>query len=170
MPRTAFFFVCGALLVVAALPGSVFAQPKAHVHGQATLDIGLEGRGGTLEFRAPADDLYGFEHAPKTAAERTKQSAAFALLRTKGTELVKFDATLGCTLTATAVGVLEEKGGHGDVRATYTLACQKATAGRPIAFGFSKAFPGVHSVKVQLLSETQQVGATITNDKGVVKP
>ena len=169
MQRTMSTVVWATLLSV-AVSSVVAAQTKAHVHGQATLDIGIEARTGTLEFRAPADDVYGFEHAPRTAAERAKRDAAFAVLRTKGAALVRFDPTLGCTLTANTVGIVEEKGGHGDVRATYALACKNAPAGRPIAFGFSAAFPGVNSVKVQLVSDTAQVGATITKDKGVVKP
>lgn len=151
-------------------PALLEAQTKAHTHGVAELDIGIEGRTGTLEFRAPAEDLYGFEHAPRTAAERAKQTAAFATLRTQAATLIRFDAALGCALTATSVGVVEEKGGHGHVHATYTLACRVAPAGKPIAFGFSKAFPGVRAVKVQLISDTQQLGLTITNDRGTVRP
>lgn len=157
-----------ALLVFTPALGR--AQTKAHTHGEAALDIGIEGRTGTIEFRAPAEDLYGFEHAPRTAAERTKQSAAFATLRAQAATLIRFDAGLGCALTASSVGVVEEKGGHGDVHAKYSLACRVAPAGKPITFGFSRAFPGVRSVKVQLVSDTEQAGVTITNDRGSVKP
>jgi len=152
------------------VPSALLSQTKAHVHGQATLDIGIEGSAGTIEFRAPADDLYGFERAPKTAAERATRDAALARLRTGGATLVRFDASLGCTMTSSAVGATDEKSGHGDVRATYTLNCKKPLAGKPIAFGFSKAFPGVRSVKVQLLSDTAQVGLTVSNDQGVIRP
>ncbi len=145
-------------------------QAKGHVHGEATLDIAIEGRTGVIEFRAPAEDLYGFERAPRTAAERAKRDAAFTLLRTQPLTVVRFDPALGCALTATAVGAVEDKGGHGDVRARYDLACRVAPAGKPIGFGFTKAFSGVRSVKVQLLSDTAQVGLTVVNDKGTVRP
>lgn len=155
---------------IATVPIVVRSQTRAHVHGQATLDIGIEGRAGTIEFRAPADDLYGFERAPKTAAERAARDAALLRLRTGGTALVRFEASLGCVLTTSSVGPTEEKGGHGDIRATYALSCRKPPTGRPIAFGISKAFPGVQSVKVQLVSDTAQVGMTVRNDQGVVRP
>lgn len=158
------------LSMAVLLPTLAVAQPKAHTHGESSLDIGIEGKAGMVEFRVPAEDLYGFEHAPRTAAERAKQTAAFATLRTQAATLIRFDAALGCALTATSVGVVEEKGGHGDVHAKYTLACRVAPAGKPIAFGFSKAFPGVRAVKVQLISDTQQAGLTITNDRGTVRP
>ncbi len=146
------------------------AQTKRHTHGEATLDIAIEGRSGTLEFRAPAEDLYGFEREPRNAAERARRDSAFVALRTGALTMVQFDASLGCTLTASSVGAVEDKGGHGDVLARYSLACRVAPAGKPIAFGFSKAFPGVRSVKVQLLSDTKQVGLTVVNDKGNATP
>jgi hypothetical protein len=158
------------LAAIVARPEPLHAQGKAHVHGAATLDIGIQGRSGTVEFRAPADDLYGFEREPRTPAERAKRDSAFARLRTQPLTLVRFDASLGCTMTARDVGVVEEQGGHGDVRARYDLACRVAPAGKPIAFGFSRAFRGVRSVKVQLLSDTAQVGFTVVNDRGTVRP
>ncbi len=159
------------LLAMSALqPSSLHAQGKAHVHGEATLDIGIEGRTGIVEFRAPADDLYGFEREPRTAAERAKRDSAFALLRTRPLTVVRFDPSLGCAMSATNVGVVEDKSGHGDVRARYELACRVAPAGKPIGFGFSRAFPGVRSVKVQLVSDTAQVGLTVVNDRGTVRP
>ncbi len=161
-----FAAVSFTLLPVAAMQ----SQARGHTHGEATLDLGLEGRTGVIEFRAPAEDLYGFERAPRTAAERAKQDSVFSVLRTQALTLVRFDPSLGCTMRPTAVGVIEEKGGHGDVRARYDLACKAATAGKPIAFGFSKAFAGVRSVKIQMLSDTAQVGLTVVNDQGTVRP
>jgi len=161
---------CVGLTCAAAPLSLLHGQAKGHVHGEATLDIGIEGRAGNLEFRAPAEALYGFEREPRSAAERAKRDSAFALLRTRPLSIVRFDPALGCTMTAVEVSVVEETGGHGDVRARYTLACRVAPAGKPISFGFSKAFRGVRSVKVQLVSDTAQVGLTVVNDKGTVRP
>ncbi len=163
--------VSRALLTILVAPVSLLhGQAKGHVHGEATLDIGIQGRNGTLEFRAPAEDLYGFEREPRTAAERAKRDSAFALLRTQPLTMVRFDPALGCAMTAITVGAVEEKGGHGEVRARYALACRVAPAGKPIAFGFSKAFRGVRSVKVQLLSDTAQVGLKVVDDRGTLRP
>jgi hypothetical protein len=163
-------FIRSAIAVMLVLPLSLEAQATRHTHGEATLDIAIEGRSGTIEFRAPAEDLYGFEREPRNAAERARRDSAFATLRTRAGTLVQFDASLGCTLTASKVGAEADKGGHGDVVARYALACRNAPAGKPIAFGFSKAFPGVHNVKVQLLSDTRQDGITVHDDKGTVRP
>jgi hypothetical protein len=141
-----------------------------HVHGQASLIVGMEGAGGTAEFRGAGDDLYGFERAPRTAAERAKQEAALQRLRTQGAQLLRFDATLGCTVTPQEVRVVEERSGHGEVRAQYRIACKRPVAGKPLRFGFSAAFPGIDRVAVQLVSDTAQVGATISRDRGQVIP
>ncbi len=157
----------GACLMLASVPSTALAQ---HVHGQATLVIGMEERTGQIEFRGSGEDLYGFERSPRTAAERTRQTAALDRLRTQGASLIRFESTLGCTLTAKEVRVVEERSGHGEVRAQYVVACRRPVAGRPIRFGVSAVFPGVDRVAVQLVSDTAQVGATISRDRGTVTP
>ena len=66
--------VCLATALLVGTLG-VHVADAQHTHGQATLLIGLEGAAGRIELRAPADDMYGFERAPRTAAERTRQNA-----------------------------------------------------------------------------------------------
>jgi hypothetical protein len=157
---------------VLMLLGALWPMPgrAQHVHGQASLSIGIEGRTGTAEFRGAGDDLYGFERAPRTASERARQEAALQRLRTQGAQLLRFDATLGCTVTPQEVRVAEERSGHGEVRAQYRIACQRPIAGKAIRFGISAAFPGVDRVVVQLVSDTAQAGATISRDRGQVTP
>lgn len=145
-------------------------QAKAHTHGAATLDLGIEGKNATAQLTAPADDIIGFEHAPKTSAERAKRDSAFARLRTQGAAIVRLDPTLGCTVTSTGVGVADEHEGHGDVRATWSIACRIALAGKPIGFGLTKLFPGVQALAVQMVSDTAQAGITVRGDKGIVRP
>lgn len=161
-------------LVIGAMIGLAGPRPRGaaaqHAHGQATLNIGLDGRQGEAEFRAPGDDLYGFEREPRTAAERARRDAAFKVLRESAASLIRFDPALRCTLTPNAVGAVAGAGGHGEVRATYAIACQRDPKGAPIAFGFTRAFPGVQVVKVQLLTESTQTGLEVRQDRGVVRP
>ena len=161
--------VClAAALLVGTL--GVHVADAQHTHGRATLLIGLEGATGRIELRAPADDMYGFERAPRTAAERTRQNAALTQLRTGGATLVKFDAALGCRVVADSVGVLQGRGTHAEVYARWQVQCARPVAGRPIGFAISRAFPNVERVSVQLLSDSAQTGRTIVRDRGVVVP
>jgi hypothetical protein len=141
---------------------------QGHAHGVAELDIGIEGTTGTFELRIPGDDLYGFEHAPRTPRERAARDAAYAMLRAKAASLVRFDPIFGCTVAAPAI--TSTGGAHGETRARYTFACRTPPVGRDIAFGVTAAFPRVSRVKVQVLTETSQTGKTIVGDRGTVRP
>jgi hypothetical protein len=171
------FLAALCAVATAALPA--YAQSKAHTHGLATLNIVIEGRTGMLEFSAPAEDLYGFERAPRNAAERERRDAALNRLRRGMGELVIFDGSLGCTITATEVRDAHDAHGHdhgkagddhADVRGEYAIACQRPPAGKEIRFGFSKAFPAIKTVQVQLLADDRQDGRRIENDRGTVRP
>ena len=67
-----------ALPVAAVLvAGAAFAasegehrEHEAHEHGHGTLDIAVEGEELVVEFRIPAVNVVGFEHAPRDDAER----------------------------------------------------------------------------------------------------
>lgn len=168
--RRAASSIAVAIAIAVALPASPAALAAQHVHGKGTLDIGLEGTSGRAVFRAPGDDVYGFEREPRTAAERAKRDSALARLRTSGSTLLRFDPSFGCSVTADSVAVKADRAGHGEVEARYAIACRTAPVGKPIRFGFSGAFPGVERVVVQLVSERTQTSATITRDRGVVTP
>lgn len=140
-----------------------------HVHGEARLIVGVEGRTGQAELRATGEDLFGFEHAARTAEERTKQTQIFTRLRTEGAKLLRFDPSLGCQVAAKNVRI-DESGDHGEVVASYTINCRVAPQGKPLRFGISSAFPGIDRVSVQLVSDTAQTGATISRDRGQVVP
>jgi hypothetical protein len=158
------------VFVALALLSSSAALSAQHVHGRGTLDIGLEGVSGRAVFRAPGDDVYGFEREPRTAAERTKRDSALARLRASGNTLLRFDPSFGCRVTADSVMVKADRAGHGEVEARFAIACRTEPVGKPIRFGFSAAFPGVERVVVQLVTDRTQTSATITRDRGAVTP
>ncbi|HYW30106.1 MAG TPA: DUF2796 domain-containing protein [Gemmatimonas sp.] len=155
------------LLVLGAAPIGAHLQAQ-HVHGEAMLDIGIEGRTGTLEFRVPGEDLYGFEHMPRTSPERDRRDAALALLRSRGMSLARFHPALRCKVTPEAI--TSSTGKHIEVRARYRVACQHPIAGRDVGFGITAMFPSVVRVRVQLVSDTAQAATTVVRDRGVVRP
>jgi hypothetical protein len=168
-------------LVIAGTAAPLHAQAKAHTHGLAELDIVIEGRTGTLEFRAPAEDIIGFEREPRTPAERWQRDLALLRLQTRMREMVRFDASLGCTINATAVHAgddehghdhdeTQDAGGHAEIHGEFALSCERAPAGKDIRFAFSAVFPSIRSVQVQLLSDDRQDGRRIERDRGTVRP
>jgi hypothetical protein len=158
---------------------------ESHAHGVAEINIVVEGKKIVVEFRTPTEGVMGFEHEAKSDAEKKKRDTAMKLVNDKFNELVVFDKKFGCQSQAGKVAIVQsdssngkdKKHGPGDhkksaehreVRATHNFECQKNPAGSRVRFGVTKVFPEIQEIKVQVLSDAKQSGATITKDKGDV--
>ena len=162
---------------------------EAHVHGVAEVNIAIDGSKADVEFRAPAESVMGFEHEAKSESDKKKRDAALRTVQTKINQMVVFDPKLSCKFSEVKTAIVEEKGesgktqsdksahGHKDqkktaehreVRATFSAACDKTLAGSRVTFGVHKTFPAIGEIKVQVLGDAKQSGATIKKDKGGV--
>lgn len=169
----------GAVLWVAVAIGSVHAQ-DAHVHGLGDVNVAIEGSRLDIEIKGPGDNFVGFEHAARTAAERSALSATERKLRQPAALLVLPQAA-GCVLrevdldipAAAATG--PEQGHdkrdhdhdhhdrHGDWRARYVFACKTPTALLSIRTApWFAAFPNTQELRVQVISGFGQSGLTLT--------
>jgi hypothetical protein len=158
----------------------------AHVHGVAEINIAVEGTKATVEFRAPAESLMGFEHEAKSESDKKKRDTALEQLRTKVNQMVAFDPKLACKFSEVKTAVVEEKAArakeqpgkdkdqkksaeHREVHGTFSVACHNPLAGTRVKFGVSKVFREIQETKVQVVGDSGQSGATIKKDKGDVK-
>ena len=192
MKRRARLILAAAFLFLTFHLGVGAAAQKrhhdAHVHGVAEINIAVEGAKATVEFRAPAESIMGFEHEAKSDSDRKKRDAALELLQTKRDQMILFDPKLGCKSSTMKTSIVEEhedhaktpsgKGGHKDqkkngehreVHATFSVACEKPLAGSRVRFGVSKVFRDIQEIKVQVVGDSGQAGATIKRDNGNVK-
>jgi hypothetical protein len=159
--------VCGVGLTIAAAGTSPKRrQHKAHVHGVATLNIAVEDRTATVEFESPAESVIGFEHKARSTTDQEKQAKALDLLRNKIDSMVIFDPALGCHFSPDKVDVVHQTEEHAEVHGLFAVNCDTALAGSKLRFGFTKTFPAIQTVNVQLVAATQQVGASIKRDQG----
>jgi hypothetical protein len=159
---------------------------EAHVHGVAEINIVVEGKRVVVEFHTPTEGLMGFEHEAKTDAEKKKRDAAMKIVNDRFNELIVFDRKGGCRLVSAKAQIVRgtvreskdktrasehrELGGeHSEVQAVYQIECDRSPLGTTVTFGVSKLFPEIHEIKVQVLTDTKQTGATIKNDKGNVE-
>lgn len=161
-----------------------------HVHGVAEINIAVEGAKATVEFRAPAESVMGFEHEAKSESDRKKRDAALRTVQTKMNQMVLFDPKLGCRFSDAKTQVVEEQeerskespgkaaqepkdqkksGEHREVHGTFSVACDKPLAGSRVRFGVSKVFRDIQETKVQVVGDSGQAGATIKRDKGDIK-
>jgi hypothetical protein len=164
--------VIWAMVIQGASAGSAAKkrhQHGAHVHGTAKLNIAVEERTATVEFESPAESIIGFEHKAKTAADQQKQTQALDLFKTKIDSMVIFEPALGCRLSPTNLDVIQQDQEHSEVHGVFAVSCDRPLAGSKIRFGFTKAFPALQSVNVQVVAATQQIGATIQQDRGQVE-
>ena len=161
---------------------------QAHVHGVAEINIAVEGTKAAVEFRAPAESVMGFEHEAKSESDKKKRDAALEQLRAKGGQMVVFDPKLGCKSSDMKTAIVEAKGDstkaqagkdahkdqkksgeHREVHGTFSVACDKPLAGSRVKFGVHKVYRDIQEIKVQVLGDSGQSGATIKKDKGDVK-
>jgi Protein of unknown function (DUF2796) len=172
-------------LVIWALTASGASQ-QVHVHGVGRINIVVEGKQATVEFLAPAEGLYGFEHQARTKAEQEKRDAALARLQEKISTMVVFEADRGCQFATQKIAIEEDvkdehtrgkstdkaqkkSGEHSEVHAEFTVTCAKPLAGSQVRFGVSKIFPMIKTVHVQVLSDARQTGVEVKGDKGSLK-
>jgi hypothetical protein len=166
--------ICFILLAGSASAQTATAKPHkkaqhAHEHGCAKLNIAIDGKEATIELETPADGIVGFEHAAVSVADKKQQSTALDTLKNRIAEMIVFDRSAACTFTARSVAVEQDPDeDHSDVKAEFGVTCGKPPAGTTLRFGFSKVFPRIVDVEVQLLSASQQTGAKIHNDGGTI--
>jgi hypothetical protein len=156
---------------------------RAHVHGVGHMNIVVEGQQATVEFLAPAEGLYGFEHQARTRAEQEKRDAVLARLQENISTMVVFEADRGCQFATQKIAVeadvedeheqgkgtekaQKKSGEHSEVHAEFTVTCEKPLAGSQVRFGVSKIFPMIKIVHVQVLSDARQTGLEVKSDNG----
>jgi hypothetical protein len=74
------FLAYGFLTFVWIFECSAQSSLDAHVHGEAKMNIVLEGQKLLIEFESPSYNLVGFEHQPKTADQEKLVKNTIALL------------------------------------------------------------------------------------------
>ena len=173
-----------ALVIWASMASG--ASQRAHVHGVGYINIVVEGTQATVELRAPAEGLYGFEHQARTQAEQDKRDAALARLQETISTMVVFEADRGCQFATHKIAVeadvedehaqgkgakkaQKKSGEHSEVHAEFTVTCAKPLAGSQVRFGVAKIFPTITTVHVQVLSDSRQTGVEVQSDKGSLK-
>ena len=75
----------------------------AHEHGIARLGLAVDGTRLTVDLELPAESVFGFERAPRSAEERATAAEALDRLRTGGARLIAFPDGTTCALDSAEV-------------------------------------------------------------------
>jgi hypothetical protein len=160
--------------LMAATPLAAVAQARAHVHGQLKLDIAIDGPTVVIEMQSPLDNFVGYEHAPRTEAEKKMADDVVAQLRAAD-QLFKIDPAANCklgpvTLRSAALGLGKAEPsageGHADLDGTFAFNCTKAPEARFIELGLFGAFKGLRQVDAQIASPDGQFKRTLKRPAG----
>jgi hypothetical protein len=102
-------------------------QHGAHAHGVSKLEVAVDGRQLVLRLEAPAEDVVGFEHAPRDDGQRAAVAAAEKLLRAHA-ELFAMPPPARCRFVSAEVaspwaGHAAVDGEHADFAARWEFDC-----------------------------------------------
>ena len=104
----------------------------AHEHGVASLNVALDGAELTIEMDTPADNLLGFEHLPRSAAEKSQAGNVLTLL-SQPKKLFRLNPEAQCLPDMPAIDAplllgRPVSGEHNDISATFVFRCAKPAA------------------------------------------
>ena len=168
------------ILLLCLAPLSAWAA-HAHVHGQAKLDVAVDGRQLSLHLDSPLESLLGFEHPPYNAAQVKEAQEMVARLR-KAEALFLPTPSAACHLErleieseALAPSLLtggtqapaqpprpgQQGETHGDLDADFTFRCGNPAALTGLDVRLFQAFPRLHRLDVQIAGPRGQGAASL---------
>lgn len=150
--------IAAALLGFAAalaMPGAGAAPGHAHVHGQAQLELGVDGGRLLLVLQIPMEALVGFERAPRNDDERARLARALELLR--ASNLFRPSPEAGCsakpaTLVWTSGGLadLPPDDTHTDLKLTLDFECKTPGRLAAVDVGAFDAFSRLRRIEARI--------------------
>lgn len=159
-------------LLALLVPAAALAGP-AHQHGVAALDVVVDAQQVLIELHGPLDNLVGFEHAPRTAAQRLALATMSERLR-DGMRLFVLPAAAQCRQQAVSIehphldppaaggaGRPREGDGHAELTARWEFACAAQVMPRTLEVHLFEPFPRLQRVKARLVSTGGQQAATL---------
>lgn len=121
----------------------------AHVHGEANMSIAIDQKIIAIEYNGPAETILGFEHEPKTDAEKKLLENAKNKWEKDFLTLVSPDKSLNCKMTQSKFQ-LNVKDGHADIEAEAALSCDKSATS--IAINMIANYPRIKTLKLDVLT------------------
>jgi hypothetical protein len=155
----------------------------AHEHGAAELMIAWSGNELAIDLETPAHNVFGFEYAPKTDAEKALVDESVASLESGA--LLQFNPEANCTLVSGTVETEfsedaheheedeehneEEEETHSDVVVAYNIQCQQPDKLESLDVSQLFAqFPNFESLRAQWVSDTAQSAKDLTPDDSIL--
>jgi len=176
--------LCAAWLIALALVGvsaTSHAQSSAgaHVHGQARLDLTIEGRTLRIEAELPMETLTGFERAPRTDDERRRLGQALETVRSA--TLFRPSADAGCKPTTQTFRWSGSSGGapgatalpadesHTDLLLTHEFDCERLAKLGSVDIGLFDAFSRLRRIDARIAGPSGTQARTLQRSRRVLE-
>jgi len=151
----------------------------AHEHGIARLGLAADGTRLSVDLQLPAESVFGFERAPRSAQERATVAESLDRLRNGGARLIAFPDGASCALDSAEVQAPEGVEGdhadedhqphedegqeHEDVRLLASLTCSREPFG-PASLRFADILPGVVQVDLTVFTAAGNSAGRVAPD------
>jgi hypothetical protein len=140
------------------------AGPHGHAHGKGEMELTLQDGSIRAIFRTPMDSLLGFEHAPKTEA----QKAAVAQLKSKLSDPALFfiptpaaQCAAGAAEASSALFTGQVSGGHSDLEYRFSFQCANIQALKSIEALLFADYPRLHEIRAIVVDPKGQRSVTL---------
>ena len=162
----------GLLTLVLATHADEPALPSAHVHGQATLTVAVEGKALEIHLDSAAMNLLGFEHRANSQAEKRRLTALRKELDDVQQRLQLQGGQCRLREQWTNIGERFEPGSdehrdgtHRDIEARYRFHCERPSTLRGLRTDLLSKYPALNSLSVQWLVGGRQGALTLDNSR-----
>lgn len=155
-----------ALALAASLPAMVHGAERPHLHGQAALEVSIDGSRLSVTMYAPLEALVGFERPPRGAAEHRAVERMLAQLK-EGAALVRTTLAAGCVVLGDRVDApvlkvgAKADGDHADLVASWDFECLQPDKLAWLEFGLFDRFARLARLEVQLATPQGQRQVTL---------
>lgn len=162
----------GVLAVSGGVPASDALPPGARMPGTVGLSVDLKGREVRIELAGSAASLLGFDHPPRTDAEREAVRLARDNLKI-GDAMVRLNIAAACRLAEVRVQLgapagQDAKGHLGAVTARYRFDCDQPARLESAALGLFAGFPAIERALVTYQTPGGRGSAELTPTNPVV--
>lgn len=182
-----------AILTATLLANPVMAETHshdAHVHGEATLNLVIDGNELLLELDSPAANLLGFEHAPQNQAQKQQLKKTQSLL-SEVDSLVEL-SNLNCQLVSAEIDMPfadhksdhhdshdhhddhhkkhhdTEAAEHSEIHAQYSLNCPPGKPIEQLTLSLFQHFSGLEKLQVMWINGNLQGVSRLTANNSVL--
>lgn len=180
------FIVCFSINISANEEDHEHRHHEAHVHGEAELNLLIDGTTIAIELKSPALNVLGFEHEPKT--DKEKEVVKQANKKLSNYKNIISIAGLSCQVVESEIespyGSEHEEGhhehdhhdedhhseddDHGDYYLSYSLRCENTNKLKTIEVKVFDNFQGFETIEATWINQTDLGSAELSTENKII--